>query len=63
MYGVLPLPRWSQRWFDGDAAGRELTRHTTAVVRVSLRQYWAARGKEKLEITSFSFFSRIIYRK
>ena len=30
-------------------------------VRVSLRQCWAARGKEKLEITSFSFFSRIIY--
>ena len=30
-------------------------------VRVSLRQCWAARGKEKSEITSFSFFSRIIY--
>ena len=29
MYGVLPLPWWSQRWFNGDAAGRELTRHTT----------------------------------
>ena len=30
-------------------------------VRVSLRQCWAARGKEKLEITSVSFFSWMIY--
>ena len=32
MYGVLPLPWWSQRWFNGDAAGRELTRHTIAAL-------------------------------
>jgi len=46
VYGVLPLPWWSQRWFNGDAAGRELTRHTTAALN-------RASAPARLETTAF----------